>query len=165
LIHIALSIPLLTFPFYRVAYTPIDSRLKFSEANRLLSNLKPSHLALPVQYTIPKTDPNEADCILPQNFLVSPLEEGQIREIKIKVFFSFFLFEKRKRKRGEKETDRAPFSVQREVLKRGFYHLGSPKISSQKILTGTKSLPSPEFFLQPTRNMKFFRPIPQKVNL
>jgi len=80
--------------FYRVHFTPIDSRISFQEANTLIESIVPRHLVLPSNYLGSKQEGNisssSLNSIIPfEGLTITPYSHGHIQVIPLRVYFLF----------------------------------------------------------------------------
>ena len=72
----------------RVAYCPIDTSLNFSQANKLLRDLKPKNLVLPYQYTVtPPQHRNRTDLVIDAECEIFPYKLNDVIQLPIKRHF------------------------------------------------------------------------------
>lgn len=69
----------------RVVYCPIDTRLSFAQANKLVRDLKPRFLVVPEQYTTPPSlQPGRTDLVI-EPYQSSLIKHREIDEIQLPI--------------------------------------------------------------------------------
>lgn len=69
----------------KALYYPIDTSLSFNQANKLIRELKPHHLLLPEQYTVPPVQyRHRTDLIIDTDYNIIPFKRGDVIQVPIR---------------------------------------------------------------------------------